>query len=76
MITKGAQVELRVSRPAIYVSPIGARAEVVDVKPAESNPEMLLVNLRWLFAARGECDGWYVAGDFAKVTPINLPLAA
>jgi hypothetical protein len=76
MITPGSQVELRVKRPAIYLSPIGARAEVVDVKSGASNPGVLLLNLHWLFAARGECDGWYAAHDFAEVTPINLPAAA
>lgn len=76
MITPGAQVELCVERPTIYGSPVGARAEVIDVKPSASDPNTLVLNLHWLLAIHSECDGWYVAGDFAEVAPINLPLAA
>lgn len=50
-------VALNVERPAVYLSPVGAVARVI-----ESKGEVLRV--AWVFAKKGELDGWYFAHDF------------
>ena len=56
-MTAGTRVKLVAVRPSIYASPVGAIADVLDTRGET-------LRLKWVFASRAECDGWYEGRDF------------
>lgn len=58
--------ELITVRTGLYVSPPGARAVVQAVTTGAVTGKQL-VRLTWLWAAQGECSGWFEADDFKRV---------